>query len=562
MASGQDPVVSFGPREILECRCDCNRRVPLAVRKIIHTRFHSLSTSEQTVFLRGAVKPKTTRPRKRLRSRAVRCVFEYKLDARGVTYKVCQSAFLSILDIKRTRLRRKVTTSNSRDEPSRDMRGLHLNRPHRTPSEMRERIVEWVNSLPSRESHYSRTTEVTRKYLNPDLTLVKIHQMFSEQFETVPVTYKTFKKIVNADCEVRFGSVRSDICERCEKFHVALAAARRKNDEITIKKLEEEKEDHLSQAQAFYDRLSSYDESPDPATLAICMDFEKNLPLPVTNVGPEYYKRQLWLHNFGIVNVQTNDAYMYVYSEHYAGKGPNEVISMLHHYIGLEKPADCHKLHIFCDNCFSQNKNQFLFVFLDNLCARGMFEEILVTYPIPGHSYMPVDRAFALIEKKKLKTQSLAGPEDWLEIIKGARRVKPFKICNVNFPLSSDMQNVPVVDIVTVLDYKSVCGAKAKRTPIAKIRSVLFRKDGRPTFQTTVGGSWETMELLKRGQDRYSQLSPRAVASGLLPIKGAKKRDLDELLQYVDEHIRFSTFFRSIRAADDADDEPLDEYEA
>ena len=81
----------------------------------------------------------------------------------------------------------------------------------------------------------------------------------------------------------------------------------------------------------------------------------KNLPLPLTGIGQEYYKRQLWLHNFCIHDTVQEKATMYLYGEHYAAKGPNDVISCLNHYVST-LPASVKELHIFADNCFSQTK--------------------------------------------------------------------------------------------------------------------------------------------------------------------------------------------------------------
>ena len=50
-----------------------------------------------------------------------------------------------------------------------------------------------------------------------------------------------------------------------------------------------------------------------------------------------------------------------------------------------------------------------------------LFEEIVVTYPVPGHSFMPIDQAFGLIEKKRLKMEKVTRPEDWLHVIHTAR---------------------------------------------------------------------------------------------------------------------------------------------
>lgn len=125
--------------------------------------------------------------------------------------------------------------------------------------------------------------------------------------------------------------------------------------------------------------------------MILCFDFEKNLPLPVTNAQDEYYCSQLWFHVFGIHNLKTHKATMYLYTENYALKGPNEVLSCLWDYIDVNKTPAQVKLRLFCDNTFSQNKNRFLFTFLDQLCKKHTFCRIEIMYPIPGHSMMPID---------------------------------------------------------------------------------------------------------------------------------------------------------------------------
>ena len=92
---------------------------------------------------------------------------------------------------------------------------------------------------------------------------------------------------------------------------------------------------------------------------------------------------------------------MFLYAEHYAKKGPNEVISCLNYYFaGL--PTSIPKVHIFLDNCFSQNKNRYLIAYL-NVLTQTRFDEIHVYYPLLGHSRMPCDRDFGRIEKIRRK---------------------------------------------------------------------------------------------------------------------------------------------------------------
>jgi len=59
----------------------------------------------------------------------------------------------------------------------------------------------------------------------------------------------------------------------------------------------------MSKADVFYSRVTECRENIDDTALIISMDYQKNLPLPVTDVQQEYYKRQLWLHAFDIHNV-------------------------------------------------------------------------------------------------------------------------------------------------------------------------------------------------------------------------------------------------------------------
>ena len=67
---------------------------------------------------------------------------------------------------------------------------------------------------------------------------------------------------------------------------------------------------------------------------------------------------------------------MFLYAEHSAGKGPNEVISCLDFYIKTLGPST-KKLHIFADNCFSQNKNKYLVAYLQML-ANTKLDEVHV----------------------------------------------------------------------------------------------------------------------------------------------------------------------------------------
>ncbi len=70
-------------------------------------------------------------------------------------------------------------------------------------------------------------------------------------------------------------------------------------------------------------------------------------------------------HNFCIHNMANEKTQMFVYSEHFAGKGANEVISFLKFYIN-RLSSQINTLYIFCDNCFAQNKNRYIWMFYES----------------------------------------------------------------------------------------------------------------------------------------------------------------------------------------------------
>ena len=56
------------------------------------------------------------------------------------------------------------------------------------------------------------------------------------------------------------------------------------------------------------------------AVLYYVLIMKKNLPFPVANVSGEYCKRQLWVHNFGIINIISQKTTLYCNAENAADK--------------------------------------------------------------------------------------------------------------------------------------------------------------------------------------------------------------------------------------------------
>lgn len=117
-------------------------------------------------------------------------------------------------------------------------------------------------------------------------------------------------------------------------------------------------------------------------------------------------------------------------------------------------------IYIFADNCSSQNKNNALFQYFYTVIQSKCFnlESITHHYPEPGHSYLPCDRCFGLIEKVKRKVERIYLPESYKEIVK--KTCKNFNVINVSrdmFFNFSDYIKPLFKKVVTSIDKQKFC---------------------------------------------------------------------------------------------------------
>ena len=368
--------------------------------------------------------------------------------------------------------------------------------------EIRQTIRQHISSFPARESHYSRADNRKRIYLTSDLNISEIFRLFLQQHPDMKTIAKEwiYRDIFNYEFNISFGFPRTDVCDTCEKFNadIKFATVNRNND--LVLKLRTEHEVHKRKGDAFYEQiredkhlaLSSDD------TQVIAMDFQKNLLLPVTGIGQEYYKRQLAVHNLGIHDVCSGNASMYIYAENFAHKGPNEVLSCLEHYID-ELPESIRKLVIFTDNCFSQNKNRYIVAFLQNLCNTKLVKLLLSTlFLVTAECH--VTETLAGLKKKKLKTDKFHKPSDLVNLIAKSSINSSWKIVYVEHPFTDNLE-MDSRPVVRVKDFKSSLDKVIKAPEgIASLRGILFERLKNPVGRSSMTGPLtSTLNLLKRG---------------------------------------------------------------
>jgi len=175
---------------------------------------------------------------------------------------------------------------------------------------------------------------------------------------------------------------------------------------------------HEKAAQGCQSLCLDSENSKDDDSFVLTFDLQQNLPVPTLTHGAMFYMRQLWVYNFGIHNCSGGSAVMCVWNECIAGRGSNEIISCLLEYFAREQPQ-AKKLTCYSDSCFGQNKNTQMICFWSKLINKGQFTRIDHKFLVRGHTYLPNDRDFAHIEKRK-DSAMVYLPEDWERIIQEA----------------------------------------------------------------------------------------------------------------------------------------------
>ena len=69
------------------------------------------------------------------------------------------------------------------------------------------------------------------------------------------------------------------------------------------------------------------------------------------------------------------------------------------HYLGISQPSIPARglppiLYMQLDNCWKNNKNRYVFCFWSMLVAKGIFEEVFVSFLLVGHTHKDIDAMF------------------------------------------------------------------------------------------------------------------------------------------------------------------------
>ncbi|CAG4937176.1 unnamed protein product [Parnassius apollo] len=218
----------------------------------------------------------------------------------------------------------------SNDVSVKDRRG---GKRQRREPQWKEKIIEYIKSIPAQESHYSRNDAPNRKYLPTELSVVKLYKGFLEKHRDgstkPPVSRQWFNEIFLTEFNLSFKPPRVDTCPTCDSSKIEIDTAPTE----VVKDLAKQKLDFHHKQAEMARKLINNDGAdfrcPNSDVRVVQFDLQQHMYLPTLTHTQMYYSRQLAFVNMGIHLEDEGKGIMFLWNETVGQKGSNEIASCL-----------------------------------------------------------------------------------------------------------------------------------------------------------------------------------------------------------------------------------------
>lgn len=477
--------------------------------------------------------------------------FKYYIEIDGNKKMICKKAFLNLHGVTDKRVKRLRLLKIANKSPH-DRRGKSVgSRSNAVPAATCALIQSFIQSIPVKKIHYSNN--IIKAYLSSALNIKILHERFCSDHPAQKVTYEFFRNYFNVNFDLAFGRPQIDVCSKCEEINVRLKdphlnenAKRVASAELIV---------HKRRASKFYSKIKEITEKSQEVgstIMGLQFDYMQNLPLPVLPVQEVFYFRQLWVYEFCVHNMKTGKATFYSYHEGQALKGPNEVATCLNQYIHENVSEEITELHLFCDGCPGQNKNNVIIKFLLSLSASRKFQ-VFLYFPQRGHSYNDCDRDFATVKRKIKREDRLFTHQQYVNLILSSTKNQKFNVKTMTYSDVLDFKAWSKVNFKTKPLSDRCYGKKVnKKDKVSFQVSTFFEfvfnpdKPGevlcRPFIGNEVNNETFVLSKMRGCCVDISTINDFHAYTTKVPINPLKINDLKKLKQYIPtEHENFYT---------------------
>lgn len=501
------------------------------VRMVDLQRFHKSfyevpSKAQQDTFLCKyvkKVKPKPTNDNEpSVRTMSLKFYIE---NIVGKLLRVCRQTFINALGITKHRVlgiyRNFKKTENSLI-PQETRGGWRKEDIYKSK---RDSVINFIRQLKGLESHYSRGKS-KRLYLPSELNISKLSIIYNSSVEKQFIVKPSyFRTIFNTKFNASFKTPSSDECSTCIEFSSKIKSAK---DEGIKNQLKFAKTFHKKKAKCFFDHLNK---KPDKCFL-LSFDCQKNLQLPKVSDQAAYYSRQLYCYNLTVVTglstgeLNPETVSIYTWTENQAKKSSNEVASIVFNELNSKDLQHYNEVRLVADGCSGQNKN----INVITMCATWLLKHapahinsVELVFPVTGHSFMPSDRVFGLIEKKLKKMTTIINVSEYHDIFRSHGTVK--EIAKDWVPLDWKAEATKFIKSASQLHFQISQCKKIMLKKSIKNRSRILIK-GEIAYNVETG----VFKFLEKKKKTVSMVQPKEILIGV-PVNKNKIQDVNNLLK-------------------------------
>ena len=406
------------------CRFHCSLKISEECRAKLHSSFWKGTFADRRHFLNKHVtehpcKGQNHSRRIPLGLRSRRHSREYYLkDDESKFTRVCKTMFLHTLgkstDGFLTNFFRGLTKSVE-DTVFADHRGGD----RKSHSWNVPEVIAHIQSFHPQISHYTRSHAPLRRYLEPSLSIGKMHRDFASNYRFSNVSYETYRKIFVKQ-RITFGHPAADLCDHCiwGKRHLSYPHTSTSDQCLECAKLAlHEKSVAISRAEYRRDK----NEDAAPGTGVYSVDMQKVLLLPVMRGKEYFFISRLVCFNETFANLRSGNDICVMWHEAISGRNGADVSSAFAKFI-LGAAERIENFVLWADNCAPQNKNWILFsTFLMLVNMPHGPHSIVIKYLEPGHTFMKADSVHGCIGRKLREEPLLYDFDDLNQLIRTAK---------------------------------------------------------------------------------------------------------------------------------------------
>ncbi len=231
------------------------------------------------------------------------------------------------------------------------------------------------------------------KQLHPDPS--------KEKLPTRPYFYSSWKRCCDHIKVRKLG--RFAKCAICEQLREARSKALIRNDLKELKQIQEQKKQHnefIARERREYKKKRDMSKLHPSDYLSIIVDGadQSAFGLPHFMVKTKDDRgHSLKVRLIGLLgHYQENRLRLFTLTEEYP-TGANHIVEAIHRYLNerINQSVLPRILFIQLDNCIKENKNRYLFAYMESLIHWNIFDEVTMGFLPVGHTHEDIDQTFS-----------------------------------------------------------------------------------------------------------------------------------------------------------------------